>query len=91
VHQFSGRADFGGELLLLFSQDAEITLDLKPVPKLGRLTKEGTKADGHRRGNGALAEHDFVDRSGRHAEGSGMAFREIPIVFKYSSRRISRV
>lgn len=66
-----GGADFGGELLALFAQGAEVTFDLQAVPELGRLVEERTEADGHDGGDRAVAEDDLVDRAGRHADGAG--------------------
>ena len=39
---------------------AKVTLDLKSVPKLVRLTKKGSEANGHGRRNRPPAMYDFV-------------------------------
>ena len=69
--QFGSRSDFGGEPFLLLRQCTEVALDLDAVPELRGLGEKGTEADGHGRGDGALAEHDFVDGARGHADSAG--------------------
>jgi len=45
-----GGANFGGELLLLFAQRAEVALHLQAVPELGRLAEKRSEADGKSNG-----------------------------------------
>lgn len=45
--QLGGGADFGGEALLLFSQGAEVALDVDAVPEFERLGEEGAEANGN--------------------------------------------
>ena len=66
-----GGADFGGELLLLFTERPEVALNLEAVPELGVLAEEGAEADGHDGGDGTVAQHDLVDRAGRNTHGAG--------------------
>ena len=66
-----GGANFGGELLLLFAQRAEVALHLQAVPELGRLAEKRSEADGHDGGDGAVPKDDLVDRAGRNADGAG--------------------
>lgn len=66
-----GGANFGGELLLLFAQRAEVALHLQAVPELGGLAEEGSEADGHDGRDRTLAEDNLVDRAGRNADGAG--------------------
>ena len=79
VGQFCGGTDFGGELLLLFRQGAEIALHLNAVPELGGLAKEGVEADRHGWSDRALAKDDFVDGAGATPMARAMAFCEIPM------------
>ena len=66
-----GGADFGGELLLLFADGAEVALDLQAGPELRCLAEKGSEADGHDRSDGSVPQHDLIDRAGRHADGAG--------------------
>ena len=63
--------DSGDELAALLGQGAEITLDLKPLPKALGLAEERSKTNGHGRGDGALAEENLIDGAWRHLDGAG--------------------
>ena len=63
--------DVGGQLPALAGEGAEFAFDLEAVPEVVGLTEEDAEADGHRRRDGAAAQHDFVDGTGRDSNGTG--------------------
>lgn len=49
-----------------------------PRQEFGGMGEEGAEADGQGRGDGALAEHDFVDRARDQEMARSRAFSEMP-------------
>jgi hypothetical protein len=76
-------------LFVFAGERAEVAFHLDAVPEGVGLAEEGGEADGHGRCVGALAEHDLVDGLGGTPMARAMAFREMPMGLRYSSRRIS--
>lgn len=67
----AGGLDAGDEFAALAGEGPEVAFHLDAVPEGVGLAEEDAETDGHGRGDGALAEHDLVDRPGRHADGAG--------------------
>ncbi len=66
-----GGLDAGDELLAFAGEGAEIAFDLDAVPEGIGLAEEDTETDRHGRSDRALAEDDFIDRTGRNSDGAG--------------------
>ena len=66
-----GGLDAGDEFLALAGEGAEVAFHLDAVPEGVGLAEEDAEADGHGRSDGALAEHDLIDRPGRHSDRAG--------------------
>ena len=69
--KFFGGGDSSGEFAALSGQTAEIALHLDAIPEILGLAEKGTEADGHGGSDGALPEHDFIDGTGWHTDGTG--------------------
>ena len=63
--------DVGGQLPALAGEGSEFALDLEAVPEVVGLAEEDAEANRHGGRDGAAAQHDFIDGTGRDANGTG--------------------